>query len=516
MSPDQTSPSADNPQSDIVVAEPVPGFTWLKKLGFWLGPLGALIIILAGSYGESVVDAEAGGLPRAALHTLALVWWMACWWLTEAVPIAATSLLPIVLLPLLGVSPVKVATGAYAHPLVFLFLGGFIIGTAMQRHQLHRRIALHIVYRTGHSDVMLVAGVMLAAAFLSMWIVNTATTMMLLPIGIALIDYQQQRGVGGESLRNFGLCLLLGIAYGATLGGVSTLIGTAPNGFIAAYMAETYDIEIGFMQWMAVGLPVSLTMMIVTWWLLTRWVYPPQVTGGMGEDDYIRREIEHLGSMSRAEKLVALVFVSVALLWVMRSGLNTTFPALQLSDTGIAMAGAVALFLLPLDWRRGRFVLSWEDLRDLPWGVLVLFGGGLALAGAVTGSGLSRWLGEQLVFLNGWSLPLLIAAVVLIVILLTELSSNMATTAIMLPLVSALAVAGGYHPLLLAAPATIAASCAFMLPVATPPNAIVFGSGRITIPQMSRAGAWLNLLALVVISALVQWRVISVFAIEMP
>ena len=482
----------------------------VKKLGFVVGPLGAAVMIGAGHWSGAAGET----MPVAALHTLALAWWMACWWLTEALPIAATALLPIVLVPLLGISPIKVATAPYAHPLVMLFMGGFVIGIAMQRHQLHRRIALQIVYRTGHSDVMLVAGVMLASAFLSMWIMNTATTMMLLPIGVALIDYQHQRGVSGVQLRNFGLCLLLGIAYGATLGGVATLIGTAPNGFIAAFMVETYGFEIGFIEWMRVALPVSLLMLVVTWWLLTHWVYPPKVGGGMGEQGYIRAELDQLKTMSHAEKLVAMVFVGTALMWISRGWINSSWPGLQLTDAGIAIVGALSLFVLPLSWKQGQFVLRWDDLKELPWGVLILFGGGLSLAAAVSSSGLSGWLGEQLQTLGSWPLPLLTLAIVGVVIALTELSSNMATTAILLPVIAALAVAAGYHPMLLAAPATVAASCAFMLPVATPPNAIVFGSGRISIAEMSKAGLWLNLAALVIITGLVQWRVVQVFAIN--
>ena len=484
-------------------------YGWPKKVGFIAGPLGAALIVFSDLWWGS----EGAAMPVAALRTLGLAWWMACWWLTEALPIAATALLPIVFIPLLGIAPIKVATAPYAHPLVMLFMGGFIIGIAMQRHQLHRRIALQIVYRTGHSDVMLVAGVMLASAFLSMWMMNTATTMMLLPIGVALIDYQQQRGIEGVALRNFGLCLLLGIAYGATLGGVATLIGTAPNGFIAAFMVETYGLEIGFMQWMQVALPVSVLMLIVTWWVLTRWVYPPRVSGGMGEQAYIRDELDQLKRMSRAEKLVAMVFVGAALMWISRGWIITAWPELLLTDAGIAIAAALLLFMLPLNWRQGQFVLGWDDLKELPWGVLVLFGGGLSLAAAVSSSGLSGWFGQQLQSIGNWPLPLLTLAVVGVVVALTELSSNMATTAILLPVIAALAVAAGYHPMLLAAPATVAASCAFMLPVATPPNAIVFGSGRITIAQMSKAGLWLNLVALLLVTGVVQWRVIAVFEI---
>jgi len=503
-----TDPDDDLNNSSIILDNSGSAFNLAKRIGFFAGPLGALLMILGG-YGFGV-DGD-GGISTPALHTLALAWWMACWWLTEAVPIAVTAILPIVLLPLLGISPIKAATAPYAHPLVFLFMGGFIIGIAMQRHQLHRRIALHIVDRAGHSDVLLVGGVMLAAAFLSMWIMNTATCMMLLPIGIALIDYQQSRGVDGQQLRNFSLCLLLGIAYGATLGGVATLIGTAPNGFIAAFMLETYGLEISFLQWLQVGLPISVLLLVATWLLLTLVVYPPRVKGGMGESGYIHSELESLGTMSGAEKIVAAVFVSAATLWVTRGTISDWFPALQLTDAGIAMVCALALFLIPIEWRRGRFVLQWDDLKELPWGVLILFGGGLSLAAAVSDSGLSLWFGEQLVGLGNWPLSLLTFLVVGVVILLTELSSNMATTAILLPLIAALAVANGYDPLLLAAPATVAASCAFMLPVATPPNAIVFGSGRITIPQMSRAGIWLNLVALVLVTLVVQWRVIQVF-----
>ncbi|MEL0083696.1 MAG: DASS family sodium-coupled anion symporter, partial [Gammaproteobacteria bacterium] len=430
--------SPSSPSSEPTDSIDFRGYGLLKKSGLIAGPVGAGLILLLG---HLLIAAEASGMARPALHTLALAWWMACWWLTEAVPIAVTALLPIVLIPLLGISPIKVATAPYAHPLVMLFMGGFIIGIAMQRHQLHRRIALHIVARAGHSDRMLVAGVMVAAAFLSMWIMNTATTMMLLPIGIALIDYQQSRGIAGRQLRNFSLCLLLGIAYGATLGGVATLIGTAPNGFIAAFMLETYALEISFVQWLQVGLPISLLLLVVTWGLLTWVVYPPRVTGGMGESEYILGELENLGRMNQAEKVVAAVFVSAALLWVSRASINAWLPGLQLTDAGIAMSCALVLFLIPLDWSQGEFVLRWEDLKALPWGVLILFGGGLSLAAAVSDSGLSLWFGEQLAGLGGWPLPLLTFTVVAVVILLTELSSNTATTAILLPLIAALAVA---------------------------------------------------------------------------
>ncbi|RLA10894.1 MAG: anion transporter, partial [Gammaproteobacteria bacterium] len=321
-----TDPDDDLNNSSIILDNSGSAFNLAKRIGFFAGPLGALLMILGG-YGFGV-DGD-GGISTPALHTLALAWWMACWWLTEAVPIAVTAILPIVLLPLLGISPIKAATAPYAHPLVFLFMGGFIIGIAMQRHQLHRRIALHIVDRAGHSDVLLVGGVMLAAAFLSMWIMNTATCMMLLPIGIALIDYQQSRGVDGQQLRNFSLCLLLGIAYGATLGGVATLIGTAPNGFIAAFMLETYGLEISFLQWLQVGLPISVLLLVATWLLLTQVVYPPRVKGGMGESGYIHSELESLGTMSGAEKIVAAVFVSAATLWVTRGTISDWFPALQ-------------------------------------------------------------------------------------------------------------------------------------------------------------------------------------------
>ncbi len=472
------------------------------RLGLFTGlALFTLLLVL-----PAPADLSGAGWRTAAVGLL-----MALWWMTEAVPIAVTALLPIVLFPVLGVAPVGDATTPYAHPLIFLFLGGFLLALALQRWDLHRRIALTIIRGVGVQPRRIVLGFMVASAFLSMWISNTATAMMMLPIGLSVIEIGSPAGAGAraeEAIRRgdpFAVGLMLAIAYAASIGGMGTIIGSPPNALLVAFLDETSGLEVSFVSWMAVGVPVAAVGLAAAYQLLTRVIFP---LGGEdcakdGEDDraagplpggatFIREELRAMGPMSRQERAVAAVCGLTAALWVTRPLVERLLPGL--SDTGIALFGVLLLFLVPAEWRLGRFLLDWSDAKKVPWGVLLLFGGGLSLAAAVSETGLAGWIGERLRGVGGLPSVVVVLAVVTTVILLTELTSNTATTATFLPVVASLAAALGQAPLHLLLPTTLAASCAFMMPVATPPNAIVYGSGHVTIPQMVRAGVWLNLL----------------------
>jgi sodium-dependent dicarboxylate transporter 2/3/5 len=452
------------------------------------------------------------GLALAPWRVAAVAMLLAIFWLSEAAPISVTALLPIVLFPTLGVSTIEAAAAPYANPIVFLFLGGFIIALAIERWNLHRRIALTVLSKVGAREDLQIGGFMIATAALSMWVSNTATAALMLPVALSVVPRLADGSVD-PAKRGFAVALLLAVAYGASIGGVATLIGTPPNALLAGFMSETYGVQIGFAQWMLLGLPLSLVMLLLCWLMLTRFLFPVGQQELPGARAAIREELRKMGPASIAEKRVAVVFGLTALLWITRPVLSSQFPALQLSDTTIAIVGALSLFFIPNGVRKNGFILTWEYAERLPWGVLLLFGGGLSLAAAVAGSGLAEWIGSELSGLQGWPVFLLVLTVTVLIIFLTELTSNIATAATFLPVVAALAVSLGQNPLLLAIPAMLAASCAFMLPVATPPNAIVFGSGYLTIPQMVRAGIWLNLIGVVVILAAVYLLTNVVFGV---
>jgi sodium-dependent dicarboxylate transporter 2/3/5 len=440
------------------------------------------------------------GLELAPWRVAAVAALLAIFWLTEAVPISVTALLPIVLFPALGVTSVAMATAPYADPIVFLFLGGFILALAIERWNLHRRMALAVLSRVGAREDLQIGGFMIATAALSMWVSNTATVALMLPVALSVVP-RDAAGAVDPSKRNFATALMLGVAYGASCGGITTLIGTPPNALLAGFMRSTYDVEIGFAQWLWIGVPVGLVMLGFTWWLLTRALFSIGQAELPGARAAIAEQLRAMGPASVAEKRVAIVFAATAILWIFRPLLSGWFPALQLSDTTIAIAAAVALFFITNGIENDRYLLTWEYAERLPWGVLLLFGGGLSLAGAVADSGLAEWIGDELVALADMPPFVLVLAITVLIVFLTELTSNIATSATFLPVVAALAVSLAQPPLLFAVPAVLAASFAFMLPVATPPNAIVFGSGHVTIPQMVRAGLWLNLFGIVVIMA---------------
>lgn len=467
-----------------------------RRLGLWLGPLVFVGLLLV-----PVPD----GLTPVGLRTGAVVALMAIWWVTEAVPIPVTALLPLALFPLLGILDMGATAAPFANELIFLFMGGFFIAAAMERSGLHRRVALAIVHAIGTSPSRLVLGFMLATAFLSMWISNTATATMMLPIAIAVAEMLKPADRVGPY--EFGIALMLGIAYGASIGGISTLIGTPPNAILAAAAQEILGIQIGFGEWMLVGLPVAVVMLPLTWLALVKVLYPPRDLIG-GAEDLIRQERARLGAVSRAERIVGAVFLLTALAWILRTpkdlgsvvipGITTFAPWVQ--DSTIAMTAALLLFAIPLDLRKGEFILDWGAGRRIAWGVLILFGGGLSLARAMEQSGLAAWIGSFVTVLESVPFWILVGGVVAMVVFLTEITSNAATTTMAMPIMAGAGLALGVPPMVLMTSAALAASMAFMLPVATPPNAIVFSSGYLTIPQMVRAGLLLNLIAIVVVS----------------
>ncbi len=557
-----------------------------------------------------------GTLSAGAWRTSACLVWMALWWMTEALPVSVTAMLPIILFPLLGIADIKTATSAYAHPTVYLFMGGFLLALAIEKWNLHRRVALAVLLSTGGSARALIGGFMVTASLLSMWISNTATTIMLLPIGLAIITVvgQTVTGLSQSDRSNFQTALMLGIAYAATIGGVATLIGTPPNTFMAGFLQKNFDMEISFVHWMAVGLPVTLTMLPLAWWLLVRYIFPFNFSTSAQTHTTLAKMKAELGPVSREEKIIATVFALTALAWTFRPVIDDWLT--RLTDPGIAMIAGLSMFIIPAsravtstantseaggtpsatqdaasvgvpdstqdttdgtrattngtqdttDGTRAttngmqdntdgtlattngtptltngstngtltttteaatdgtqapaadRIVdgaaqptfaqpapapvrlLGWQDTTRLPWGILLLFGGGLALAAAISSSGLAAAIGALFSNMDTVEIFLVVAIIATVVVFLTELTSNLATTATFLPVVAAVALQFGVDPMVFVVPVALAASCAFMLPVATPPNAIVFSSGMIRIPQMARAGLLLNACAIVIVS----------------
>ncbi len=473
-------------------------------------------------------------LEPTAMRMAAVAALMAVWWITEAIPIPATALLPLPLFPLLGILPAATTPLSYADRMIYLFFGGFLIAIAMQQVGLHRRIALHIIRAIGSSPSRLLLGFMVASSFLSLWISNTATTMMMLPIAMAVVLQMSDtaKGDNGEKIRSgFGLVLMLGIAYSASIGGVGTLVGTPPNIVMAGFVKKLFPEapEINFLQWMMLGLPLVAVFVPIAWIYLVRWGSDINLNKLKGIDQqsgaaYLDGQLKELGRMRWSEKAVLTVFCLTALAWIFRKpidfgsfstwGLTNIFPLID--DSTVAMTMGVALFLIPAERGSGkRFLLDWQAVRTgMPWGILILYGGGFALARGMEATGLALWLGGQLAWLSSVPVPVMILATCVMLTFLTEITSNTATTTMLIPVLAAAAVAMGMHPYLLMIPATISASCAFMLPVATPPNAIVFGSGWVRIPQMARAGLWLNLIGIVLVTIVVYTIGLSVFDID--
>ncbi len=505
----------------------------VRRLGLAVGLVAALLIYL-------VMPAD---VPHAAALTAATAVLMAVWWMTEALPIPATALVPLVVFPVLNPEVGFDDVGAsYGNNIIFLFMGGFMLALAMQRWNLHKRIALAIVGAIGTSPSLLILGFMIATGFLSMWVSNTATAVMMLPIGVSVLvlvnrlrledaarkgeepgegvdpdlEAEGSAGTASSAVRSsFGTALMLGIAYAASIGSLATIIGTPPNALLAAHMSQEFGVTIGFGRWMVVGAPIAVVFLLIAWMLLTKVMFKPEISEIPGGAELIRAERRGLGRISSGEVRVLSVFVLAALSWVFIPLIWQIAGADDppIGDAGIAMIVALLLFALPAGAARGVRLLDWDAAVKLPWGVLLLFGGGLALSAQFSSSGLTEWIGEVTAGIGGLPVVLIVAIVAAGTLFLTELTSNTATAATFLPVATAVAVGIGVDPMLLAIPVALAATCAFMLPVATPPNAIAYGSGYVRIPQMASAGLWLNLIGIVLISATTMTLAVWVFSL---
>ena len=470
------------------------------RVGLVLGPGLAALVLAAGA---------PAGFSEPAWATAAVAAWMAAWWVTEALPLPATALLPLPLLPAFGVADIDAAAAPYANPLVFLFLGGFLLAAGLRHWDLHRRIALAIVEAAGPRPDRLVAGVLAAAALISMWVSNTATAAMMLPIALALIGLAHEHGDGGDWAPRFEAALLLALAFGANIGGVATLVGTPPNAVLAGFMADHHGLSIGFGEWMLVGVPVAAVMLLLAWWLLARRVFAVGSAPLPGAAAFVARERAALGPLTSGQRRTAAVVALAALAWLTRPLVDAAWPALRLTDAGIGITAALLLFVVPAGGRRGPALLDWRATRELSWGVLILVGGGLSLGAAIQGSGLADAVAAQLGALAAWPLWAVLAAVALVTIVLSHVTSNTATTATLVPLAVSLAAAAGQPAASMAAAVALAASAAFMLPVATPPNAIVFASEQLRVIDMIRGGAGLVLGGWVV-ATLAAWLLVPV------
>lgn len=442
------------------------------------------------------------GLSHDGVAILAGTLWVAVWWITEAIPIPATSLLPIVLFPLTGALSIADTTSSYGHKMVFLYMGGFMIALAMEKWNLHKRIALTIIKFVGTNIRSIIFGFMISTALLSMWISNTATTMMMLPIALAVARqfgqfFTLEAGdLAKKEERKFGLALMLGIAYAASIGGMATLIGTPTNAIFSAVAKEYYDTEVSFASWMKFGLPISVILLVICWLYLTMIAFRPALQKFGRVSETIDMELKKLGKIRKEEIKIIIVFGLTALAWITRSFLlNRIVPAID--DTIIAVAGALVLFLIP--GGDNDTILDWSTARKLPWGILLLFGGGLAIAAGFSETGLAAWIGSEIQYISGTQYIVILLVVTTTVNFLTEITSNVATASILLPIMASISTALGFHPYGLMISSCLAASCAFMLPVATPPNAIVFSSGYIKIPDMVKTGFWMNLISVLII-----------------
>ncbi|RWZ58643.1 DASS family sodium-coupled anion symporter [Halobacillus fulvus] len=473
-----------------------------QKIGLFAGPLLFILTLLF---------FQPEGMSGEAQAILASTLWVAVWWMTEAVPIPVTSLLPIVLFPLTGGLGIDPTASSYGDDTIFLFMGGFMIALAMEKWNLHKRIALTIILMIGTNTERIILGFMVATGFLSMWISNTATAMMMVPIGLAIIFQVSEQLKDDDSIDTskenfgFGKALMLSIAYSASIGGIATLIGTPPNTAFAAVVNNLYGIEISFARWMLFGVPVAWLFIFLVWFYLIKVAYPLKLKQLPGGRKVIKDEKDALGQASYEEKVVLTIFVLAAISWVTRSFLLQEYVNENINDAIIALTASFILFAIPSRAEKGGRILDWDTAVKLPWGILLLFGGGLAIATGFSQSGLSEWIGNQLTVLEGVHLFIVLLVVSAMVIFLTEITSNTATANMMFPIMAALAVALGVHPYAVMIAAGVASSCAFMLPVATPPNAVVFGSGYLRIPDMARAGFMLNLAGIVLVTLAVYF-----------
>lgn len=476
-------------------------FPFYKKIALVLGPLIWLATFFLANQADSPELVKMTGIAL----------WMMLWWITEVVPIFVTALLPMVLFPSLGLFSLKETFAPYANPIIFLFMGGFIIALAMEKRKLHIRIALNLIKITGTKPTGIILGFSLATAFLSMWISNTATTVMMLPIAMSVMELLRQNDNTRE-YKKFGLALMLSIAYSANIGGTMTLIGTPPNVVFAGFMLDRYNIEVGFGQWMLIGVPFGLALLAMTYFLLTKVIIKIQLPKIDGAKKLIALELSGLGKMKKAEKMVLMVFVLTASLWMFKSQVNDiVFGSKVLSNTSIAMLGGLLMFCLPVNLSSGEFILKWKAMKDLPWGILLLFGGGLSLAGGLESVGAIDLIGNYVAHNLNTSVWVLVIGLATLSLFATEIMSNVALVTVLLPVVMGVGDQMGVSPFELAIPVTLAASCAFMMPISTPPNAVVYSSGQVMVGQMMRVGIVINLVTIVILSSLVYWLVLQVF-----
>ncbi|EDP96155.1 DASS family sodium-coupled anion symporter [Kordia algicida OT-1] len=473
-----------------------------KKIILFLGPALCLLFFFAPF---ELISPEADKVIGVAL-------WMILWWITETVSISITALIPLTFYPLLGIMPIKEVAVNYGHPIIFLFFGGFVLALALEKVNLHRRVALGIIKLTGTSPNKIILGFMLATAFLSMWISNTATTVVMLPIAYSVIELLINDADGfTKKDRNFALSIMLGIAYAANVGGIATLIGTPPNIVLAGFMESEYGYSISFVKWMLIGIPFAIIMLFFIYYVLTKVMYPNKLASFEASKEIIDREMEKLGKISRSEIIVMVIFITAIIFWIGKNYLNSLFPNLALSDTTISLVAAFACFTAT---HQHKNILAWEDTQRLPWGILLLFGGGLALASSLSNVGIIDLIGTAVS--NNTTLSILVICSILIAVMLfmTELMSNVALIAIFAPMVAGVAIGLKIDLLHILIPVTMASSCAFMLPMSTPPNAIVFASGHVKVAQMARAGFLLNIISIAFLILFFQFIIPLVFSFQ--
>lgn len=456
-----------------------------QKMGLFLGPtLFFLLQFLPITLVSEKVDA-----------VIAVALWMVIWWITETVHIAVTALLPLILFPLTDVMPIADVGNNYGSPIIFLFFGGFVLALALEKVNLHKRIALNIIWITGNTPNKVVLGFMIATAFMSMWISNTASTVVMLPIAISVIKLLIDDEDGfTKGDKNFALSVMLGIAFSANAGGIATIIGTPPNSVLIGLLENQYQIEVSFLKWMTFGLPFSIIMVALCYIVLVKWMFPCNHIQFSASSNLISQEIQKLGKITKQEKRVLTIFGITVFLWITRTIINKLFPGLKLTDTAISLIGAMALFAIPMNFKQGSFILKWKDTERLAWGILLLFGGGLALAKGMDASGLVAVITEAIQSGN-YNTTITVSLLIILMLFMTELMSNVALISVLAPVVAGIAIGLNIPLLHVLIPVTMASSCAFMLPMATPPNAIVFASGYVKVSEMVRAGILLNIFA---------------------
>ncbi len=472
-----------------------------KRIGLFLGPTLFLILMLF----PSPILSKTGD------PVIAVALWMVSWWLTEAVSISVTALLPLLLFPLLGIMPIAEVGNNYGSPIIFLFFGGFVMALALEKVNLHRRIALNIIKITGTTPNKVVLGFMIATASLSMWISNTATTVVMLPIALSVINLLIDDADGfTKKDKNFAISVMLGIAFSANAGGVATVIGTPPNSILIGLLENEYGIEISFLKWMVFGLPFSILMIGLSYLTMVHLIFPSKGLNFSASKDVIQDELKKLGPTQSKEKMVLVIFGVTVSLWIFRTLINNLIPGLGLSDTMISMFAAISLFAIPFNLKKGDFILEWKDTQKLAWGILILFGGGLALAKGMSVSGIVDAVSAAIAAGN-FSVTATASLLIILMLFMTELMSNVALVAVLAPVVAGIAIGLGIPILYLLIPVTMASSCAFMLPMATPPNAIVFASGFIEVKHMVKAGVLLNAVAVLLLILLFEYVIPALF-----